>query len=119
MNSLRHFSMKSIQTAIKPSQRLPTMMTLHHRFIHRSSSPFSKATRISTLSINANPSFLSSSQSRTFSNMHGHPYGYFEWWRRLFFSHWEETKWATSCITVSSAIVCIVCAWCIYKLCLS
>eukprot|EP01084_Bolivina_argentea_P273465 465832_1 len=35
------------------------------------------------------------------------------WWRRLFFSHWHETRKSTSVITASSAFACVVCGWCI------
>lgn len=105
MNALRHLSRRSIRTINKPRQR---MIAVQHRFIHHRSIHH----RLSSPYLKASSGFQVSSK-RGFSNMHGTHFSWFEWWSRLFFSHWHETKWASSVITVSGGFVCIVCGWCI------
>ena len=108
MNSLRHFSKRSMLTIIRPTTQ--RMTSVQHRLIHhRLCSPYLRVNEVSM-----NPSFLASSK-RTFSNMHGTHFSTYEWWNRLFFSHWQETKWASSVITISGAWVVSVCAWCLYN----
>eukprot|EP00484_Ammonia_sp_Unknown_P001006 CAMPEP_0197020384 /NCGR_PEP_ID=MMETSP1384-20130603/1144_1 /TAXON_ID=29189 /ORGANISM="Ammonia sp." /LENGTH=183 /DNA_ID=CAMNT_0042447995 /DNA_START=39 /DNA_END=590 /DNA_ORIENTATION=+ len=69
MNAVRHFSRKAIRRGIKPStQRLATS-TVHHRFIQRSTrNPFLRQTRVTLLTRNPRPTFLS---SRKFSGVFG------------------------------------------------
>ena len=67
MNTLRQFSYRTMQTAIKPTQRIASTSTIHHRFIQRSS-PFLR-TRLSAK--NPRPSFLSLTNKRRFSGVFG------------------------------------------------
>eukprot|EP00485_Elphidium_margaritaceum_P013188 CAMPEP_0202685306 /NCGR_PEP_ID=MMETSP1385-20130828/1057_1 /ASSEMBLY_ACC=CAM_ASM_000861 /TAXON_ID=933848 /ORGANISM="Elphidium margaritaceum" /LENGTH=182 /DNA_ID=CAMNT_0049339621 /DNA_START=26 /DNA_END=574 /DNA_ORIENTATION=+ len=68
MNALRQLSHCAAKRAMKPAPQRLSTSTFHQRFIQRSTSPFNRSQRITLLSRQPRPSFLS---SRKFSGVFG------------------------------------------------